>query len=336
MFLKIIQALHNANKSENSIKYIFLELRKIFFQYFPYIKYIYDKKYNSLWNNYYYNFWRTCKEDFWLNPFIEMREINKYGKPIDFISVMWPRKVVKYLKNKKIFFTWEDIWKDSIHWLFEYEDYLLNDVDLSIWFREYDNKNYIRFPLWIMQLVDPRMRYHDIEERINEINNRNDIKRDKFCTLIARYDKNWERRKIYNNLVGIGNIDCPSKFNNNCNISLPNYDDKRKFMEDYRFNVCLENHSVKWYVTEKLIDAFRSKCIPIYNWILTDFDKKIINEDAIISTLDPNWIDKVKEIEFSDKKYKEFISIKPFKKDSTLILSNFINHFEHKLRSILE
>ena len=313
-----------------------MEFRKMFFLAFPYCSYIYDLINNSKLNNYFHNFWNSYRDDFWIPPFIDSRNINKKNKKIDYVSVMWPRNVVKYLKNTTIFYTLEDIWKWSIHELSDYEDYLINDVDLSIWFREYNNENYFRFPLWISQLIDPWMKYDDIKKRIDGINsNRNVIKKDKFCTLISRWDKNWERLKVYNSLLKFWNIDCPSFFKHNIDVELPDYESKRKFMEDYRFNICLENHSVKWYVTEKLIDAFRSKCIPIYNWILTEFDKRIINEKAIINIHSPDWLEKVKEIQSNDEKYKEFISIKPFNDESALILNDYLNLFEKRLRTIL-
>lgn len=315
----------------NQLKNIIISVKNSFRNSFPYLSYLYDKKRHSSQNIHYYNFRPT--ENFRINEFIKFRNIST--KPIDYISVFWPRKVIKYLKNKKIFFTWEDISKWWIYQLQEYDDYLLNDVDLSIWFREYDKENYIRFPLRIIYLIDPWMRYEDIKYRLDKINNRNKISRYKFCSLIARHDKNWERQQIYKRLEKYGNIDCPWTLLHNLNINLPDRKSKRKFMEDYRFNICMENHSEKWYVTEKLVDALRSKCIPIYNWVFTDFEKMIINKDAIISTLDKDWFKKVEKIEMNNKNYNEFISTKPFKKDAAIILSKHLDLLEYKLRTNL-
>lgn len=41
---------------------------------------------------------------------------------------------------------------------------------------------------------------------------------------------------------------------------------------------------------------------------------------------------RVEEIQFNEKKYKEFIAIKPFKKDASLILSNNLDYLEKKLK----
>ena len=325
--------MKNNDILSETIKTFIIQGKDYFLNKFPYLSYLYDKSKHTTKNITYYNFWKT--KNFRISEFIKYRKIS--DKPIDFISVFWPRTVVKYLKNKKIFFTWEDIGKNSIHWLLDYDDYLLDDVDLSIWFREYNNKNnYIRFPLYIIYLIDPRMEYNDIKNRIDEINNRIINNRDNFCCLIARHDKSWERELIYKRLKNIWAIDCPSSFMHNLDIDLPNRDSKRDFLKKYRFNICIENHSVKWYVTEKLIDSFRSKCIPIYNWILTDFDKKIINEDAFINTLNKNWVNLVEEIYLNDKKYREFISRKPFKKDAALIIDQHLNLLEWKLRDVLK
>lgn len=313
--------------------YIDAALGKSLYKRFPFIKYKRDTKFNN--DQFaYYNFWYWFNyKKFWISEFIKKRWIT--NKSIDYISVFGPRKVIRYLKNKKVFYTAEDIGRGSINWFYDYNDYLLEDVDLSIWFREYRNKNYIRFPLRITQLITPWMQLNDIEKLIDEINDRKNICRTKFCTLIARHDKSWERERIYKKLEKYWHIDCPSKFLHNLDINLPYYEEKRKFMEDYRFNICLENHSIKWYVTEKLIDALLSKCIPIYNWILTDFDKQVINEEAIINTMNSNRLKQVEELELDINNYENFISIKPFKKDAPLILNQKLNELESKLRKIL-
>jgi hypothetical protein len=52
-----------------------------------------------------------------------------------------------------------------------------------------------------------------------------------------------------------------------------------------------------------------AKCIPIYNGILTERDKKIINEEALIYISD-NLIERVANIN-KEKSYQEFLSIPP-------------------------
>lgn len=41
-------------------------------------------------------------------------------------------------------------------------------------------------------------------------------------------------------------------------------DDKLEYIKDYKFNLCMENSDSHGYVTEKIVDAYKSKTVPIY------------------------------------------------------------------------
>jgi hypothetical protein len=121
----------------------------------------------------------------------------------------------------------------------------LEIADLVIGFREYDQENYCRFPLYLCSLISPEMTPQQVELVCKQINRRDDVirqQRKKFCTLIARHDDKYRlRSKTCNVLSSIEKVDCPSTVCHNMNVDIPTYDDKRAFLRHYKFNLCPEN-----------------------------------------------------------------------------------------------
>lgn len=314
------------------LKYYIL---KWYFSLFPLHKFYIDQK--NKHNNYrFFNFAEDINpKTFWIKRFIEERNINPMGKKIDFFSVFWPRRAMDFSQNIKIFFTWEHI---SEHRYKEYNDYCLNTVDLSLGFREYSNNNYLRLPLYIFSLINPNFTNKEIRDYVVDVNKKRNNFPEKFCTLIARHDMAGDRIQAYNILKEIGgNIDCPSLLLNNMNIYLPDYESKRKFLEQYKFNICLENIPEKWYITEKLVDAVVSKSIPIYNWVFTDFEERIFNKDFIIFLTDgmeEYW--KIKQLNNNIKIYKEFTLIPPLKKSAWDTIIELFENLKEKLSYVLK
>ena len=294
----------------------------------PYIKYKRDLKVNYknyTWFNFFY---KTDIKNFRLTRFIEHNKLNKNNKKVNLISVFWTRKILKYVDWIKIFFTWEYIGKDRFS---EYDDYCLSDADLCIWFREYDNMdNYIRFPLWILYLFKAeKTSLSDINETIQilERAKHNYLNREKFCALISSHDDiEKTRTNAFENVWKYWQIDCPWKLFHNIDVNIPKYQDKIDFLWNYKYNICPENKSDEWYVTEKLIDCWRAWCIPIYRWIFWELEKNVFNEECII------WLD---DLKFSKEKEKSFVNSKVFKKWSSEYIYVVIKDLEKKLKKIL-
>ena len=49
----------------------------------------------------------------------------------------------------------------------------------------------------------------------NFVKNEKHLKK-RFCCLVCTHDTNLTRTKILHEILKIGNVECPSKFNNNC------------------------------------------------------------------------------------------------------------------------
>ena len=87
-------------------------------------------------------------------------------------------------------------------------------------------------------------------------------------------------------------------------------DSKLQFQSQCKFTLCFESTKHDGFITEKITDAFMANTIPIYYG--SDVVKKIFNPKAFINCADfasfDEVIEKIKEIDQDDEKYKEMIS----------------------------
>ncbi len=302
---------------------------------FPQKKYHQDYSKYAYTPNHFINFWEGFEDNsFRLSEFIKTKNLNPEGKTVDFFSVFWPRASLKYSSNTKIFFTGEHIWKERYA---AYNDYCLHEVDLAIGFRDIAAQNYIRFPLWLYALISP---YHTSLEEIQstlqdiEAKKQLSLSEKKFCCLIARHDMNGMRTHIYHQLETIAAIDCPSALLHNIDIQLSHrIEDKLEFLQNYAFTICPENTLSEGYVTEKLTDAFKGGCIPIYQGLLNTFDKSIINEKRIIFWNEDS-PQLIAQLYTDPSKYQDFISEPLFLPHAAEIIFDHLQMLEKKLKSL--
>ena len=189
-------------------------------------------------------------------------------------------KLVLINKHKIIYNITEPIEFNNV---LMYELYTNNLLNLAIGCVPENNKN-IKLPLY----VDP----YDLNS-CNKIIETNDyIKNIKieelltknFCCLINRHDYGNTRVNIYNKLIKLHNIICPSELLNNFSNETFEKMGRETFQKQFIFSICPENFVTKLdgYVTEKLFMACCSGNIPIYYGKLDEFDKYIFNTNRII------------------------------------------------------
>ena len=244
----------------------------------------------------------------------------KYDPDIELFYVYGDRKNVISSKAKiKIFYTEEPVQvfrKD-------YNDNCLGLCDLSLGFNHISNSNYIRFPLWISWNFNiTEINKENIHKRVLEINNAK-FKKIKFASLISNWGGgNNLRQIIYNNISKIDNISCPSKFMHN-DDSLKNdfNDSKYEYLKQFKFNICPENCIEDGYVTEKLFDAFKSGCIPIWSGD-KNLEGDVINKNAVlywdVNSDNNELIKEVKSLHKNDKLYDKFVSQPKFNTDNAV------------------
>lgn len=275
----------------------------------------------------YCNWWqyKNLQEE-WFSRFLLSRFPKVKNFNIRFYSVFGDRKNIKKYQNKiNIFFSGENLEyiakyesldrRNSFNKFFcsleQYKDYAISDVDLTLGFGDIKNDKYLRFPLWIQTCFLPTSSYADIKDSVQAIN---DVKsrEKKEAVCINRHDIFGMRGKVCDDLNSILNISYAGAWRNNTSELWDKYgNDKLKYMNLFRFNICPENMNAPNYCTEKIFESFMAGCVPIYAGALNNPEPDVINKDAIILwNLDGDNTDNiklVKKLSSDEAYYNKFI-----------------------------
>lgn len=284
------------------------------------------------------NWWQERIHVNWIFNFIKARSITP-NCAVSICSVFGNMESINSASksSKIIFFSGEN---KSIHK--DYDDYCFHiDDSLSLSFEVLNHVNYARLPLWLITLVDPKDSFHTIKKKISHINNRRYTRRPKFCALVANNDGKLDftglRSQIFRDLQDIDEIESCGKLLNNSNSLKAKYkDNKIKYLQDFRFNICTENSSAQWYTTEKIIESFMSQSIPIYAGSAGAPEPQIINPNSYIYWEDNiDNASKIHELENNPLLFKELYMEKPFLPYTDEYIQSILINLEDKLREFL-
>ncbi|MDO4707275.1 MAG: glycosyltransferase family 10 [Porphyromonadaceae bacterium] len=211
----------------------------------------------------FHNWLEEAPENNWFYRFCTHRGIEG---PLKFFAVFGHPILAHFISGRKVFFSGE-----NLHGLWgKYNHFRRNEhlYDLVLGFDPLGDSRHMRFPLWIQYLVAPEDSLEDIRAkiaRINDIANRTNPERTKFACIMARHDGSGIRSQLGDLLGQVAPITYPGKFRNNTDELKTKYNDnKKKYLRNFRFNICPENSITLGYITEKLFEAIISGCIPIY------------------------------------------------------------------------
>ena len=289
------------------------------------------------------NFWNNLQY-IHIHFFIKEIDIKKwrivkyYNPQIHFFSVFGDAKKVKNSKARvKIFYTGENT---DVTPYAQYKGNCVDCVDLSLGFNYIKTNNYIRLPIWIVSFFFNC----DSKDEIKCIldNTKKQHQKTKFCALIASHDRAGLRTQIYSDVSRVAEVDCPGKLlHNDDTLQIKYNDNKRMYLQLYKFNICPENSIAKGYCTEKLFDSLLSGCIPIYNGYSKDPEPDIINPNIILwydefdSENNKHTLNEIKKVHNNDKLYRSFIE-QPFFCDTAVDkIYDILNKFNEKIREIL-
>jgi hypothetical protein len=216
-----------------------------------------------------------------------------YKPDIHIFSVFGGKKdIIKSKAKYKIFYSGENTNENSISKLFsQYKGNCTDLADLSLGhdFSDQNILNYVRYPFWLFRIFWYSNSKESISKKINGYKN-NKFNKSKFCALIAHHDKTNMRIPIYQLVSSIAPVDCPSRLlHNDDSLQKKYFDDKARYLQQYKFNICPENSISPGYVSEKPFEAWYSGCIPIYAGWSKDPEPGIINPNAIL-WFEPNGI----------------------------------------------
>ena len=192
----------------------------------------------------------------------------------------------------KIFITGEDISPD-----FNLCDYAIAFDRISF------GDRYLRLPnfAYRYQTMDyASQKHHITQEDIDQ--------KTGFCNFVySNSNANYTRVQFFKDLSEYKKVDSGGRYLNN--IGGP-VEDKYEFQKKYKFTIAFENDSSLDYTTEKILDAFAAKTIPIY-WgnpnITKDFNPKSFINCHDYESFD-QVIERVKEIDNDPELYREILS----------------------------
>lgn len=289
-----------------------------------------------------FNFWNLqLPSDLWFHQFIDHHFGNRLSKAntLALFSVMGDRRKIRLNRSRvKIFFTGENttIWN-------EYNDHCIPEVDLSLGFEYIEAENYLRFPLWLLYILDPRSDYQSVKDSVHKmsiVNIKRQTQPERFCSLVCRHDRNGIRTEIFNLLSTIEHIDSGGLFLNNTDELREVYNDQKlQYIKNYKFNICPENSNTLGYVTEKLFESISAGCIPIY-WGNENPEPEVINKDAILfykgSANASEMIKQVSELQYNEKLYREFVSQDTFLPTAAEYIWDRINTLKGHLDKLIK
>lgn len=159
----------------------------------------------------------------------------------------------RYSARRKVFFSGESVPHRT-------------DADFNITF-DASNAINTRLPLWVCCLDETVLKESLRRMDCNPVSAI--MKREKFCSYIATqsgFENNRERfvKMLSSNYK---RVDCGGRHLNNIGGVVPlgiNASGKIEHNKQYKFAIAFENKQYDGYVTEKIHDAYKSGCIPIY------------------------------------------------------------------------
>lgn len=305
----------------------------------PYRRIWVQKKDQAPFNVQFYDFWNTPTPQMWFYRFIQSRNLLPDKKEIYFFSVFGDRSDHKLLKGTKLFYTGENVRHERHR---QYSDYLLSDpsISLSLGFEYFEDPRYLRFPFWILQLFRPEWTEdQDIISRCQELRKPPITERRRFACMVSSQDVLGIRTEICNSLSGIDTIDCGGKIMHNCDDLWNIYDnDKKRFLSNYKFNICPENSNCAGYVTEKVFQAIDAGCIPIYWGSYNHPEPDILNPKAIVfweaNGCNENAMALMQEINSSATTYLDFCHQDRLIEGAEDVIINYYHQLEQKLKEI--
>ena len=167
---------------------------------------------------------------------------------------------------------WENclLWKDA--------------PSLYVGFDYINHPKYIRFPYWLDHIFGPLATREDISTFVAKHDVSTDAKfRTKACAFICKKDYFGDRAIMADMVAQIMPMSYPSDFRHNDDDMRGKFgDDKIAYLQQFRFNLCPENSNNRGYVTEKVFEAIKAGCVPIY-WGNEGYpEPDILNPKAIV------------------------------------------------------
>jgi hypothetical protein len=214
---------------------------------------------------------------------VKIKPVEPHQNPDVLFYSVFGNSAPHYSAGRKVFFAGEPVPHRA-------------DADFNITF-DASNAANTRVPLWVC--------YFD--EALLTTTTRQISKREKFCSYIASQPgfENNRQRFVEQLSSQYKRVDCGGKHLNNIGGAIPpgaNASGKIEHGKQYKFAIAFENKQYPGYVTEKICDAYKSGCIPIY-WgtpdVVQDFNPSTFINANDFSDFDA-LIDHIRRVDCDD------------------------------------
>ena len=270
----------------------------------------------------YVDFWPSfSKDDFIIDKILNKHYIVLYSDDPDYIICSCFGVDFQNYSCIRVFYTGENYSTNlNIHdYGIDFDRYTYSD-------RHYQLPNYV-----LSEYKDVYNRMKNKHLGIDDsLINRN------FCSFV--YSNHVALREVFfNKLTDYKKIDSAGKVLNNTKIDF-GVKAKLEFEMNHKFSIAFENSSREDYITEKLVQSFAAKTIPVY-WgagNVTDY----FNEKAMIILKDeadiPRVIDRIKEIDNNDELYLEMLKQPAIRPDKQEMFDNYLPGLESFICNIFD
>lgn len=241
----------------------------------------------------------------------------------------------------KIFYTQENTHVPDSSWQRWENCWLWRDAPtLSVGFDYVDHPRYVRFPYWLEHIFGPVATREDIAAFVANHDVCYDFRsRTKDCAFICKRDYFGDRAQLADMVAQIMPMCYPSDFRHNDDDMRGKFgDDKIAYLRQFKFNLCPENSNNRGYVTEKIFEAIKAGCVPVY-WGNEGYpEPDILNPKAIV------YLDKdnpeeglalLRKLHDDPKAYEEFASQSRFIPGADDKIYGYYERLEDKLKEIL-
>lgn len=313
-------------------------MRKIFRNIKSFIKYLLSPK------EYYKNIQICGWGAKYLPRFIvdRMKMECKRGKIASFNTYSLPTILHFHRAPIKLFFTQENTHVQESRWQW-FEDIWIKEPSLVLTcgFDYAEHPKYLRFPYWLEHMFAPDVTKEQLNAFVDEYTySKDNSSRIKDCAFVCKKDYFGDRAIMADMVAQIMPMSYPSDFRHNDDDMRGKFeDDKIAYLCQFKFNLCPENSNNKGYVTEKIFEAIKAGCVPIY-WGNEGYpEPDILNPKAIV------YLDKDKPEEglallrklYEDPKaYAEFAAQPRFLPGAADKIYAYYERLESKLKEILQ
>jgi len=213
---------------------------------------------------------------------------------------------------------------------------ILDFFDMVYSFDYNDYKNHYRLPLYLIDCIESNLT--DFNKNLRKKSKEelySEFKKRKFCTFVQGNGNCKFRNDYFLNLNEIEKVDSFGSLFNNTQQTL-NRDGKIETTKSYKFALAFENSEYDGYISEKIIDAFKSDVIPLY-WGGTksseEFNGKSFIDVNVLGHKDS--IELVRQLNTDFDLYWEYYN-QPIIGENQIPLSNRISEFENQFKNFLK